>query len=279
MYALANTGTGIGSILEALIAVAVLRRFAGTWHPFDRARHVVIFLLGSCLAAALVCGAIGTFSLWAAGFVPDHEVKITFVTFFLADAAGIAVFGALVLAWYREPRLDRDIVTSSALIVAVVLADRELRRVEPPPDRLSVPAAPAVGRVSRRSARRDARGGGHHGRHHPGDHLRRRLLRRQDRQRIDPAARRLHGGDHVHRAADRRGPRAAAGSGRGARSPQPDAGAARRGANRRSGREEPAAGREAGAHRRRPEDRAGAPGVHPADRFFRLSGRPGSPPS
>jgi integral membrane sensor domain MASE1 len=65
MYALANTGTGLGSILEALIAVAVLRRFSGTWHPFDRARDVVVFLLGSCLAAALVCGAIGTLSLWA----------------------------------------------------------------------------------------------------------------------------------------------------------------------------------------------------------------------
>ena len=77
MYALANTGTGTGSIMEALIALAVLRRFAGTWHPFDRARHVVVFLLGSCLAAALVCGAIGTFSLWAGGFVPDDEVRIT----------------------------------------------------------------------------------------------------------------------------------------------------------------------------------------------------------
>src|SRR5262249_48045548 len=73
MYDLANTGTGIGSTLEALIAVSLLRRFAGTWHPFDRARHVVVFLLGSCLAAAIVCGAIGTFSLWASGFVPDGE--------------------------------------------------------------------------------------------------------------------------------------------------------------------------------------------------------------
>jgi serine phosphatase RsbU (regulator of sigma subunit) len=122
MYALANTGTGLGSILEALIAVAVLRRFAGTWHPFDRAPHVVVFLLGSCLAAAVVCGTIGTFSLWAAGFVPEHEVRITLVTFVLADAAGIAVFGALVLAWYRKPRLDRDIVASSVFIIAAVLA-------------------------------------------------------------------------------------------------------------------------------------------------------------
>ena len=43
------------------------------------------------------------------------------MTFFLADAAGIAVFGALVLAWYRRPQLDRDIVTNSAMIVATVL--------------------------------------------------------------------------------------------------------------------------------------------------------------
>ena len=47
MYALANTGTGLGSILEALIAVAVLRRFAGTWHPFDQARDVVVFLVAA----------------------------------------------------------------------------------------------------------------------------------------------------------------------------------------------------------------------------------------
>jgi integral membrane sensor domain MASE1 len=121
MYALANTGTGIGSILEALISLAIMRRFTGTWHPFERSSHVVIFLLGSCLAAGLVCGTIGTFSLWAGGFVPDHEVQITWVTFFLADAAGIAVFGALVLAWYREPNLDSSIVVSSALILVAVL--------------------------------------------------------------------------------------------------------------------------------------------------------------
>ena len=121
MYVLANTGTGIGAILEALISVALLRRLAGTWHPFERSRHVVIFLLGSCLAAAFVGGTVGTFSLWAGGFVPRDQVEITFVTFVLADAAGIAVFCALVLAWYREPRIDREIVLNSLVVVGVVL--------------------------------------------------------------------------------------------------------------------------------------------------------------
>ncbi len=121
-YILTNTGTGVGSILEALIALAMLRHFARAWHPFDRSRDVVIFLLGSSLAAAFVCGAIGTFSLWANGFVPNAEVRITFITFFLADAAGIAVFGALALAWYREPWPDRRTVVTSVVVLTVVLA-------------------------------------------------------------------------------------------------------------------------------------------------------------
>lgn len=121
-YAFANSGTGVGSILEALIALGVLRAFTGTWHPFDRARNVVIFLVGSCLLAAFAGGTIGTLSLWAFGFVPNDELNETFVTFVLADAAGIAVFGALILAWYREPRLSFSIAAHACFILVVVAA-------------------------------------------------------------------------------------------------------------------------------------------------------------
>ena len=53
MYVLANIGVGIGAVLEAWIGARLLERLAGTWHPFDRSRDVVVFLLGSSLAAAL----------------------------------------------------------------------------------------------------------------------------------------------------------------------------------------------------------------------------------
>jgi integral membrane sensor domain MASE1 len=78
-YVLANTGTGIAAILQASISVALLRQLAGTWHPFERPRDVAIFLVGSCLLAALVGGMVGTLSLWAAGIVPTEELQITFV--------------------------------------------------------------------------------------------------------------------------------------------------------------------------------------------------------
>ena len=97
-FVFANTGGGVAAVLEASISVALLRQLAGTWHPFERPRDVVIFLVGSCLVAALVGGMVGTLSLWAAGIVPTEQLQITFVTYFLADAAGIAVFGSLILA-------------------------------------------------------------------------------------------------------------------------------------------------------------------------------------
>jgi serine phosphatase RsbU (regulator of sigma subunit) len=118
MYVLANIGTGIGGSLEAWLGAQLLLRLTGTWHPFDKSRDVVAFLLGASLAAALPGGAIGSVSLWLGGFVPPGEFGITFLTFFLADASGIAVFAALVLAWVREPRLDRSIVVACLIAVA-----------------------------------------------------------------------------------------------------------------------------------------------------------------
>ncbi len=122
MYALANTGTGIGGILEALLAAATLQGLAGTPYPFERPRQVVIFLLVSALGAALVGGTTGTLAMWACGFVPSNELLATLVTFIFADAAGIAVFGALVLAWHRESALDAKIAVVSLGAIAASLA-------------------------------------------------------------------------------------------------------------------------------------------------------------
>ena len=131
MYVLANIGVGIGAMLEAWIGARLLEQLTGTWHPFERSRDVVVFLLGSSLVAGLVGGTIGSLSLWLGGFVPPGELRITFVTFFLSDASGIAVFAALMLAWVREPELDRTVIVAclvgiagAALIAGLAVASR-----------------------------------------------------------------------------------------------------------------------------------------------------------
>src|SRR6516165_3907514 len=122
MYTLANIGTGIGGILEASLAAVALWRVAGTSYPFERPRQVVIFLLASALGPAIVGGTIGTLSMWACGFVPAKEFWATLAFFIFSDASGIAVFGALVLAWHREPRADAKLVgVSLGAIAGIVL--------------------------------------------------------------------------------------------------------------------------------------------------------------
>ena len=103
-------------ILEALIAVAAaaaFHRHLASVRARPRCRRLPPRLLprrGACLRRDRLALAVGSAASCRTG-----ELAITFVTFFLADAAGIAVFGALVLAWYREPRLDRDIVDRARL--------------------------------------------------------------------------------------------------------------------------------------------------------------------
>src|SRR6516165_10083703 len=106
-----------GSVDIGRLAAATCRHVASVRAP----RDVVIFLVGSCIVAALVGGMVGTLSLWAVGIVPTEQLQITFVTYFLADAAGIAVFGSLILAWYREPRPDANILTISLVITSVAI--------------------------------------------------------------------------------------------------------------------------------------------------------------
>jgi integral membrane sensor domain MASE1 len=77
----------------------------------------------AALLAGAVGAALGTFSIWAAGFVSTPDVWHTAVVWWLGDAAGIAIFAPLILAWWRgDDRLERvDLARSVPLIVAATL--------------------------------------------------------------------------------------------------------------------------------------------------------------
>jgi serine phosphatase RsbU (regulator of sigma subunit) len=113
---------GIEAMVEALTAAGLMRQLTGTWHPFDRATDAVIFLAVASLVSAPLGAAIGVTAFWLTSVTPTDQWPITFVTWWLADAAGIAVFGPLVLAWYRErPLVDRPLIVTIAAVVAAVL--------------------------------------------------------------------------------------------------------------------------------------------------------------
>ncbi len=117
-----NAGGGFAAIAEALLAARLMRWLTGNWHPFERASDTVVFLLVAALGGAASAAIIGVGTFWLVGVTPSGEVAITFVTWMLADAAGIGVFAPLVLAWYRDwPGFDRRLIATVAAVAAAVL--------------------------------------------------------------------------------------------------------------------------------------------------------------
>ena len=199
-YVLANTGTSVAAMLEASISVALLRQLAGTWHPFERPRDVVIFLVGSCLAAALVGGMVGTLSLWATGIVPTEE--------FANHVGDVLSCGRRRHCGVRvsHPRL----VSRTA---ARCKRPDHLRRHHEPgnsdcgrrsldrlPNQLSLPATVCLGWIPGGCPRRHACRDGDHRHRHCLDHPRCRSFCCRHCQRVHPSAPRLHRCDHVYRA-------------------------------------------------------------------------------
>lgn len=117
-----NAGGGGAAVAEALCAARLMRWLSGHWHPFDRASDTVVFLLVAALGGAASAAIIGVGTFWLVGVTPSGEFGITFVTWLLADAAGIGVFAPLVLAWYRDGLgFDRRLLSTVAAVAGAVL--------------------------------------------------------------------------------------------------------------------------------------------------------------
>ncbi|HEX3970208.1 MAG TPA: MASE1 domain-containing protein, partial [Stellaceae bacterium] len=116
-----NAGGGFAAVAEAFCAARVMRWLSGNWQPFDRAGDTVVFLLPAALGGAASAAIIGVVTFWFVGVTPSDQFGITFITWMLADVAGIGVFAPLVLAWYRDwPGFDRRLLETVAVVVVAV---------------------------------------------------------------------------------------------------------------------------------------------------------------
>src|ERR1700761_3465470 len=83
----------------------------------------MVFLLIAALGGAASAAIIGVGTFWLVGVTSSGDFPITFVTWMLADAAGIGVFAPLALAWYRDgPAFDRRLLVTVAAGIAAVVA-------------------------------------------------------------------------------------------------------------------------------------------------------------
>ena len=114
--------TASGNLLEALLGAFFLRNAVRFHCDLGRVRDVLGFLVFGVAIAAMIGATIGTVGLCANGTVPWAEAGRAWRTWWVADAMGILVGGALLLSWsVRSEQLGTSLRTVEAVALLLSL--------------------------------------------------------------------------------------------------------------------------------------------------------------
>jgi PAS domain S-box-containing protein len=116
-----------GNTLEAVVAVALLRRFTDVDRVLEHLRHITVFLLAAVVVSTAISATIGVTTLCAAGLQPWPRFGELWQIWWLGDATGALLVAPVLLTlplWFRarEYRFRLEPVVLEAIAVAVSLA-------------------------------------------------------------------------------------------------------------------------------------------------------------
>lgn len=97
-----SLGIASGAALEAMAAAWVLRNRAGGREFCLSAAHATAFVLGVALLASSISALIGPSALVAAAVIAPENWAMVALTWFVGDATGILVFGAMLVFPWRS---------------------------------------------------------------------------------------------------------------------------------------------------------------------------------
>jgi PAS domain S-box-containing protein len=117
-------GIAAGNTLEAILAAALLARFAKGVNVFNRTRDILSFILCGGIISTAAGATIGVVTLYLAGFIARAEFWAVWLTWWLGDTVGNLIITPLLLMWLTQPLLpvrSRHIFEAAGLLTAVVL--------------------------------------------------------------------------------------------------------------------------------------------------------------
>ena len=97
------TGMAIdtGSLLQALVGAALVRRFIGARNPFDRVRDTLTFVSIS-LPMGLIASSVGVLSLCLGGFLPADLALDRWSNWWIGDTGGVLVMTPVILTCWHQ---------------------------------------------------------------------------------------------------------------------------------------------------------------------------------
>jgi PAS domain S-box-containing protein len=120
---IASLVIAVGNTLEAVIAEALINRYANGWRVFDRVRDVFVFAVAAGVVAPIVSASLGSVALVTSGLAAVGDLRAVWLTWWLGDALGAVLYApALMLLWTdRRPRTHVQMIEAVLVNLALVL--------------------------------------------------------------------------------------------------------------------------------------------------------------
>jgi signal transduction histidine kinase len=111
-----------GNTVEAVTGAWLVASFAGGRYAFEKARNIVLFWFLACMAATALSATIGVTSLCLTGAATWNNFTALWSTWWMGDAVGGFLGGALVLLWAKQWHLrwTRQRIFETAVVYALV---------------------------------------------------------------------------------------------------------------------------------------------------------------
>jgi len=118
---LCSLGIATGNTLEALLAAALIQRFAGGHQVFDQPQNVFRFAVFAGALAPAVSAGIGIGSLVLAGLLERSQVGQVWLTWWLGNGSGALLVTPLILLWRDLPRWNLARFPEAAALILSLL--------------------------------------------------------------------------------------------------------------------------------------------------------------
>ncbi len=88
----------LGSLAQALLASAILRRYSSTGY-FKTGKDVLLFLVWGGFLSCMIAPTVGVVTFYLYGLLPAANVAVTWLTFWIGDVMGVYVIAPLLIVW------------------------------------------------------------------------------------------------------------------------------------------------------------------------------------
>jgi len=131
---LTTLGIATGNTLEAVVAAALVERFAGSASAFERTVNVFKFFVLACVLSPALSATFGVTSLCMFGLAGWHQYGPVWITWWLGDSVSNLVIAPLLLIWVRSPPpvLTAKVRLEGSGLIACLLVTGWLLFVVPP---------------------------------------------------------------------------------------------------------------------------------------------------